>query len=195
MFALRLQLPPSHTHGLPFYMALCMLQREYFSGLIDRGDGFVLLGMTDSSPIGNYNWQNTSFEVIKGQELRDCGRAAQYLAGHRREDDILMSDEEAHQMRSGICEFQCSCAALGSRRAALGHKLHAILHQCFMMTGSPASLKDLCHRITTWTVDLGVESNIPKFQPVPFSVAFPYFCLHGRKNVPNDFVFGMPSWT
>lgn len=111
------------------------------------------------------------------------------MVGHRREDYILTSDEEAHrlvQMQRGICEFQCYCAALGSRRAALGHNVYAFVVPALHYDRFPCHLKGFAPHNHHWTVDFVMESNIPKFQPVPFSAAFPYF-VYMDEHVPDDF--------
>lgn len=74
--------------------------------------------------------------------------------------------------------FMCTCAGLGSRRSGVGHKLHAVYHQLFMLTGRPPLLKDLCECIAAFTVDLGVEASMNKALPIPFDNMFPYFVVN-----------------
>lgn len=48
-----------------------MLQRDYSSGLIDRGDGFVLLGMTGQLPV--WQLQLAEYELCNHQGPRAEG--------------------------------------------------------------------------------------------------------------------------
>jgi hypothetical protein len=164
-------------------MTLLLSQRALFASIcgIDREHSPLLLAMTDSSPQGRYNWQNTLFSLIKAEDLLDVGRSAVQLVRLRVDcrENVETSDAELgclSALASKIRNFYCTCAALGSRRASLGHKLHAILHQCFMMTGTPPLLQKVCASIASWTVDLGVESLVNTTQPVGFDEVFPYFC-------------------
>lgn len=211
-----------------FDMALALCQRDLFKQWLGDANAEkpLLLGMTDSSPVGRHNWQNTSFAVVLAADLVNVGRAAARLATLRRDDDLVQTDDEQEAiktMKAGIAEFMCTCAALGSKRAGLPHKLHAILHQCFVITGTPPLLQSFCSSIAAWTTDLGVESSISQAPPMPFDRIFPYFCrpaedgevqegywetqidlrnalpigggLHFASNMMKGMLAAMPQWT
>ena len=164
-----------------FDIGLMLCQRTMFARLLPdwpaAHPGLLLMGMTDSSPVGGTSWQNTSFVMVKGEDVAAVGRASIHLAHQRRDDADGDTEHEASLrqcMRDGMRTCMAPCCGLGSRRAGLGHKLHAIWHQVFLMTGTPPLLHRFCRAVSTWTVDLGVEASVNRVHPVPFDGAFPY---------------------
>ena len=143
------------------------------------------MGMSDSSPQGGMNWQNTSVCLLMPQDFWKVVQASRRLIrwyweadidGHR--EDTPPNDFESDAistMRSGLRTIALTPAGLGSRRQSLSHKQHAILHQLYLVSGSPASLAGLLECVTAWTVDLGVESSIPQSVVCEFADLFPYF--------------------
>ena len=78
-------------------------------------------------------------------------------------------------MWSGLQWLALTPAGLESRRQGVLYKLHAILHQLYLVAGSPAQLSALVKSISVWTWDLGVETGVVKVPPVAFGNLFPYF--------------------
>ena len=155
-----------------FDMALLLYQRDMFTKMFQElGPRPCLLGMTDSSPMGQYNWQNTSFQMIKGSLLRQFGQTARRLASRVRATaaDCTEDDERDIQfLESAARKFTCTCTGLGTKQAGLGHKQHAVWHQLFMMTGTPQLLRRVSGCVEVWTVDLGVESKMNNAAPASF---------------------------
>ena len=117
------------------------------------------------------------FTVV--EDLLTVGRAARQLAGRRRDDPSADSDEDVaarEAMQSGMQHFICPCVGLGSKRASLGHKVHAVWHQVFMITGTPTLLQRFCASIAAWTVDLEVESAFNTVLVVSFADMIQRFC-------------------
>ena len=147
----------------------------------------MLMGMTDSSPQGGINWQLTSFTYVSSSAFLPVVVASRLLRKRFWLSGLSSQDSQADLQPEVDDEAACATlwtelqwlaltpAGLGSRRQSVQHKLHAILHQLFLVSGSPAQLAALCKRISVWTLDLGVEASITKVPPSSFSSVFPYF--------------------
>ena len=170
-------------------MALCILLRTEFleQTSFEQPDGheMILLGMTDSSPQGGVNWQNTSFCCIMPDKVMVVIEASRYLLKRFWDwqltfpgvDAMPADDGEAQSldiMWKNLRTITLTPAGLGSRRQSLMHKLQAVAHQLFLSSGTPVQLTKLVSCISSWTVDLGVESNLRQPPAVSFAELFPH---------------------
>ena len=115
-------------------------------------------------------------KVLKAMLTLTADRFGRSHVVHVSEAEQAAIDTLTSQME----HFLCICVALGSRKAGLAHKFHAVVHQCYMMTGRPLVLRELLFCIASWTVDLGVESGLNNVEPIAFETLFPYFVDHNE---------------
>ena len=72
--------------------------------------------------------------------------------------------ESFNTIDAGCSSHMFPPGAVGSRRASLLHKLHAVLHSMRMDLGSWNEVKDFCDDIVAFTTDAGVESGLAGVQ-------------------------------
>ena len=110
----------------------------------------------------------------------------QWLLEHGRADAVASEQakrcaQAAQQsLREHLVRIAATPAALGSKRQGLSHKVHAVLHQLYLLSGDPWRLGALAKCVRAWIVDMGAELGIGSriAARTTFGKQFPYLsCL------------------
>jgi hypothetical protein len=166
--------------------AFMLSRREFFHDKLsewEEGPAPLALFMyTDSSPQGGMNWQITSYDLVRVTDLVVIAEALEFLvrkrvqhdAGHEDTPDELLRERELILMLHVKIERQyCIPCGLGSKRTALGNKLHACYHGLFMDGGE--SIGKITQCVFSITSDYGVEAGFTHALPTLASTYFPFF--------------------
>ena len=165
---------PSRTslyrHRLTVHIGLCRwLAASCLPILLDE-EGFCRWGTLDASPQGAWDWVLSGATLVAGSQLRRCFEDANQLIALGRsdtaaeEDNISQQHVLARQLAESLCVVQGTPAAVGSGRAGLLHKVHALAHSTRLSAPDWKSTCDMLNGTLTWTADLGVESGLNSFK-------------------------------
>lgn len=146
-----------YRHRLTLHLAYCAWVAEVQEDMLSD-DGCVRYTTLDASPQGGYDWLLFGSTTIRTRELPRAFRMANELCDpgltEEREREIVHFLAPLLQIR------QAPPVALGSGRASLKHKTHAVLHGERLCSKSWQSAIQAVHSTLTWTGDLGTESGI-----------------------------------
>ena len=81
-----MQIPSAGARNRYRFIVDCgymLTRREYFKSALDDWDAgpapIALFMYTDSSPQGNTNWQITSYDCVRGEDLATIDESLQFL--------------------------------------------------------------------------------------------------------------------
>ena len=114
----------------------------------------------DASPKGGVDWIMSGATIMKVSDLVSAFRQANALCYEVDEAATAIIVEE---LASKLQIHQGVPAAVGSGRAGLKYKMHAVAHSMRLQTESWSSVVKLLNATWSWTGDLGVEASVTKF--------------------------------
>ena len=123
--------------------------------------------LCDSSPQAGRDWVMTEYKMLSTEHAVAVFEAVKQLFQIKKGESTGCKPEGAESFNTidaGCSSHMFPPGAVGSRRASLLHKLHAVLHSMRMDLGSWNEVKDFCDDIVAFTTDAGVESGLAKVQ-------------------------------
>lgn len=196
--SLKALLHGSHSMPAPATMSRARLyvdvgfmlyKQAYFSRLLGERQLPVVYGLVDSSPQGGRNWELTQIDYIAGADLLECVDFARQLALH--EVDSLEECPEHERLRSRVAALisrhVLPPTALGTRKAGLASKLHAVCHSIRLECPDWHTASQFCKSFCSLTSDMGTEMDLNAVQGLDVSSAFPYWCsVHMQADDDDD---------
>ena len=130
--------------------------------LLGRAGGVVVYRMVDSSPQGGWDWFLHGSRTIPMEELGGAFADAMVLLSAMAADTDKSS---AAKRLAALLPFrQGPPTAVGSGRASLRRKAHALCHSVHLESDSWPSAVRLLNSTVTFTGDLGTESLFNTFK-------------------------------
>ena len=164
----RLQEPaalPSKTtllrHRLTLHMAYCRWMADCCATMLSSG-GVVRYSTVDSSPQHSHEWVLSGSTTVPVSALVPCFRALLRLSQARRAGFIHPDQEKeaAALLSQHIVAEQEVPVTVGSGRAGVRSKVHALSHSMRLKAKSWRDVAELLNATVSWTGDLGVESGL-----------------------------------
>ncbi len=147
-----------YRHRLTLHMGYCRLLAAKHHSMLSE-DGMVRWVSADSSPQGGWDWLMHGGRAMRAQDLipalEDAHRLVQVSSDHGCTEEQRLLSRLADKLE--LVEFPP--AAVGSGRANLGCKFHALAHSTRLMAESWSEASQLLSCIVTFTGDLGTEAR------------------------------------
>ena len=117
--------------------------------------------LCDSSPQANKDWVLAECRLLTKEVAIKVFRAVQLLFETKDESDPTVDRAALFAIvDEGCARHMYPPGAVGSRRASLLHKLHAVLHSMRLEMGSWAAVKAWASEVFSFTTDAGVEKGL-----------------------------------
>ena len=170
-----------YRHRLTLTLSWCLrLQRQLASK-----DCSCTYFMVDSSPQGGVDLLQHIYMVLSESDLLSAWQLAPNLFTNPKASEA----EEWMKSLSDILMWQQGPAVgIGSGKAGLFHKLHALLHARRLVSPSWESTVESFHQCIAFTGDMGIESLFASIAPFPLSSLIPWMSAETI-----DFVFSAES--
>ena len=153
--------------------------------------------LADSSPQRGWDWLLSEYHTLHGGEGMKLISLAWQVATLQEEEracprqDVSACSHEQSQLERQISQILqgsgtfasslrpvdshiCPPTAVGSRRASLIHKIHALLHALLLENSLFSGLQVFLLQVRAVTTDFGVESGFADAADVPLHELFPY---------------------
>jgi hypothetical protein len=148
---------------------------------IENRPSTVRYVLADSSPQAKHDWMMSECFEIKEEDMMKAAEAVRFLAATKGNDDpeaaaslVAERHRRSKELRHCVVRHVLPPAALGVARGSLHHKLHALLFQVFLETGSWAAACTWLRGVTSFTTDQGVESLLARAPLPDLSKFFPH---------------------
>ena len=152
-----------YRHRLTLSCAYYRYCAAAVSSQMQKLGGVVQWATVDTSPQGGYDWVGSGFVTVAISELVELMTHANAMI--RNCEAAQETDPEIVQRLSYCFEFKrYPPVGIGSGRASLAAKAHALCHATRLMTDSWRSVASLLNGVFSWTGDLGTESHFPCFK-------------------------------
>ena len=163
---------PSRTtlyrHRLTLTMGYYRWLAAMHTAMLSSTDGIVRWGTLDASPQGEWDWVLMGTSTMRSKDLPHCFDLAFRLHAIGSSRSTLA---EPSTRELDVCDDLCAKLVMtegvpcgvGSGKASLRHKLHALMHSHRLISSSWDEAIQLVASTCTWTGDLGTESRIVLF--------------------------------
>ena len=157
-----------------------------------EGNSFLIRTLlTDSSPQKKFDWLLTEYHTFSGNNVVEVLKLVWQLAKNRGSEEpvvaaerkalqgkleILLEKKTSHDVWAPQCFDQhiCPPVAIGSRRASLTHKVHALLHSLLLEVSLFSGLRKFLQTVRSVTTDFGIESGMAEARNVQLKHLFHY---------------------